>query len=277
MFRRLFNYALWISGLGLFLLGYAIGVEPALLFERDVEFVSDKYNGPELRIGLITDIHINSPPVPPKRVKRLVETLNRAGPDIVLIPGDFIAGHDERQDRSATFNRNVAKGMQYLAELQAPAFATIGNHDAWWSASHVRVLLEKAGVTVLENGAYALEHVCLVGLADFQTSQPDRSAYAACPSDLSPLVFTHSPDAWKDFRSDSLLALAGHTHGGQVNLPLIGRRVNATSLGPAHSYGFSKLGGVDVFVSAGVGTSILPIRFRAPPEIVVITVRGQAK
>ena len=71
------------------------------------------------------------------------------------------------------------------------------------------------------------------------------------------------------------MCIRDSTHGGQINLPIIGRRVNATSLGPEHSYGFSKLGGVDVFVSAGVGTSILPIRFRAPPEIVVITLQGR--
>ena len=274
MFLRFIHLSLWGSGLGLWLLGYAVLIEPALLFTRHVDFVSDKYEGPELRIGLITDIHINSPPVPQRRVKRLVESLNDVSPDIVLIPGDFIAGHEKKEDRSDDFNRNIKGGIEHFSSLRAPSFATIGNHDAWWSASSVRILLEQAGVTVLENDAIALGHVCLVGLADYQTSQPDRRAYSGCPPHLRPLVFTHSPDAWRDFRSDTILALAGHTHGGQVNLPFIGRRVNATSLGPDHSYGFSKLGGVDVFVSAGIGTSILPIRFRAPPEIVVITLRG---
>ena len=80
----------------------------------------------------------------------------------------------------------------------------------------------------------------------------------------------------REFRSDSVLVLAGHTHGGQVNLPLIGRRVNAITLGAEHSYGFSKVSGVYMFVSAGVGTSILPIRFRSSPEIAVITIRSAA-
>ena len=275
MFRRFINFSLWVSGFGLFLLGYGAGVEPALLYEREVELVSERYDGPELRIALVTDIHINSPSVPPKRVKRLVESLNGLNPDVVLMPGDFIAGHDKQENRSDDFNRNIVKGLGYFSELEAPSFATIGNHDAWWNASSVTTLLEQAGVTVLENEGHPIGSLCLVGLADFMTSKPDRVAYNACPANSPPLVFTHSPDAWRDFRSDAVLAVAGHTHGGQVNLPIIGRRVNATSLGPEHSYGFSKLGGVDVFVSAGVGTSMLPIRFRAPPEIVVITLRGQ--
>ena len=97
MFWRFIHLSLWGSGLGLWLLGYAVLIEPALLFTRHVDFVSDKYEGPELRIGLITDIHINSPPVPQRRVKRLVESLNDVSLDIVLIPGDFIAGHEKKK------------------------------------------------------------------------------------------------------------------------------------------------------------------------------------
>ena len=266
---------LWASGLALCCLGYGAGVEPGLLIERHVEFVSDKYEGPDLKIGLVTDIHINSAAVPPKRVKRIVEALNKLNPDIVLMPGDFIAGHETSENRSDTFNRNIEIGLAYFSGLTAPSFATIGNHDSWWNGSRVTALLEAAGVKVLENEAYPLEYICLVGLADSLTSIPDRSSYDGCPAQLPPLVFTHSPDAWRAFRGDTILAAAGHTHGGQVNLPFIGRRVNAISLPKEYSYGFSKISGVDMFVSAGVGTSMLPIRFRAPPEIVIITLRAQ--
>jgi len=131
-------------------------------------------------------------------------------------------------------------------------------------------MVEATGLTLLENKVAEFGQLCIVGLGDYKTSIADRSTYEDCPKGLAPLVFTHSPQAWQSFRTDTVLAIAGHTHGGQVNLPLYGRRVNSTNLGPEHSYGFSKLGGVDVFVSAGVGTSIFPVRFRAPPEIVVL-------
>ena len=260
----------------MFLLGYAVLVEPAQLKIRELEFVSDKYTGPDLRIGLVTDIHINSPSVPPSRVRRVVQALNRHAPDVVLLPGDFVAGHIARRGRSDDFNERIEIGLGHLSGIDGPSFATIGNHDAWWDADKVTMLLEAASVHVLENDAYIFEGVCLVGLADALTSNPDRAAYDACGANTPPIILTHSPDAWRAFRSDSLLVVAGHTHGGQVNLPLIGRRVNSISLGAEHSYGFSKIGGVDMFVSAGVGTSILPIRFRAPPEIVIITLRAKA-
>ena len=274
MIPFLFKKALWVSALGLFLLGYAVLVEPAQLKIRHVEFTSDKYDGPDIRIALITDIHINSLSVPPHRILKIVDAVNKQNPDLVLIPGDFVAGHDKAERRTPEFNRRVALGLSYFQGLSATSFATIGNHDAWWNAASVTAHLQEADVTVLENNAKLISGLCIVGLADFMTSTPKKSAYDSCPPGVPPLVFTHSPDAWQAFRSDSVLVLAGHTHGGQVNLPIIGRRVNAISLGPEHSYGFSKIAGVDMFVSAGVGTSMLPIRFRAPPEVVILTLRS---
>lgn len=274
MILKLSTYLLWLCAVGLFLLGWAALIEPAQLKIRQVELVSGKYNGPDIRIGLVTDLHINSAPVPPSRVKKIVDAMNLQGPDLVIIPGDFISGHHSADDHSETFNRGIEDGISYLKDLSAPGFASLGNHDAWWDSARVAKHLEYAGVEVLDNRAAIFKGLCLVGLADAWTGKPDRSVYDGCAS-APPIVFTHSPNAWREFRGDSVLALAGHTHGGQVNLPIIGRRVNAISLPKEYSYGFSKIAGVDMFVSAGVGTSRVPIRFRAPPEIVIITLRAQ--
>lgn len=274
MIRKFIRYLLWLSGLGLCLMGYAILLEPSRLVVQEVELLSAKYAGPDLRIGLVTDIHVNSAHVPPDRVAEIASQLNEAKPDLILMPGDFVAGHDALVNRSDKFNANVATGLAHLSNLNAPAFATIGNHDVWWDKERTAKLLGDAGVLVLDNKAVNIKGLCIVGLADYLTGSPDRSAYSGCDPDSSIVVFTHSPDAWQSFRSDTVLALAGHTHGGQVNLPIIGRRVNAIELGPEHSYGFSRIGGVDMFVSAGVGTSMLPIRFRAPPEIVILTLKS---
>lgn len=271
MILRFLHYLLWFSGFGLCLLGYALLIEPSRLVVRQVEFVSAKYEGPDIRIGLVTDIHINSAHVPPRRVAEIVSRLNEQDLDFILMPGDFVAGHDRSEKRSETFNRNIALGLAHFSKLNAPTYATIGNHDAWWDAARVTAHLQGAGVEVLDNQTANFDGLCIVGLGDYWTGSPDRTAYSGCAQNSSILVFTHSPDAWTSFRSDTVLALAGHTHGGQVNLPIFGRRVNAIELGPEHSYGFSRIGGVDLFVSAGIGTSMLPIRFRAPPEIIILT------
>jgi len=95
MIRPIVQYCLWLSGLGLFLLGYAVLVEPSRLIIRHVEFVSQKYQGPDIRIGLVADIHINSAHVPPQRVARIVSSLNEQDLDFILMPADFVAGHDQ--------------------------------------------------------------------------------------------------------------------------------------------------------------------------------------
>ncbi len=273
MKRVIFKSIVALAVISLACVLYGLLIEPRQLKIRQVAFVSDKYSGPEVRIGLITDIHIGGMHVPPDRVAKLVRDMNALNPDIVLLPGDFIDGHIPHEDKSDAFNDVVMSGMSHLGALQAPAFATLGNHDAWYGAAKVQELLADADISILENSVAIFEGLCLVGLADYDTATPDKSAFLECPQDVHPLVFTHSPQAYESFRSDTVLAVAGHTHGGQVNLPLIGRRVNSTRLSAEHSYGFSELRGVDVFVSAGVGTSILPVRFRSPPEIVLITLQ----
>jgi len=253
---------------------YGLFIEPKTLEVRGPEFISPKYTGPPIRIGIITDIHIGGMHVPPRRVEKLVADMNKLKPDLVLLPGDFVGTHLSLEEVSDEFKAAIKEGISYLGDLDAPAFAVLGNHDNLYDRGTITRMIEMEGLTVLENKAVKFDRLCIVGLGDYKTSIADRAAYNICPQGLAPLAFTHSPQAWESFRSDTILAIAGHTHGGQVNLPIYGRRVNSTNLGPEHSYGFSKLGGVDVFVSAGVGTSILPVRFRAPPEVVVITLRA---
>lgn len=275
MILSLFSKVLWVSAFGLFLLTYSVLVEPAQLKIRHVEFVSDKYEGPNVQIGIITDIHIGGMHVPPKRVQNLVREMNALNPNFVLLPGDFVGTHLSYVEETKMFNDAIEEGVAYLEGLEAPAFATLGNHDVLYDREVMTRMFAKLNVPLLENQAVTFQGLCLVGISDFKTSIPDKAAYDVCDENTQPLAFTHSPDAWKTFRSDSVLVVAGHTHGGQVNLPIIGRRVNSIALGPEHSYGFSKIAGVDMFVSAGVGTSILPIRFRAPPEIVILTLKAQ--
>jgi len=80
----------------------------------------------------------------------------------------------------------------------------------------------------------------------------------------------HSPDSFQYLRPDTVIAVAGHTHGGQINLPFLGRAITATQLGKPYAYGVRDWQGIPVVITAGLGTSILPARFRSAPEIVII-------
>ena len=106
-----------------------------------------------------------------------------------------------------------------------------------------------------------------------------RSVVAANPKDGQIVVLEHSPDIlyilnyWKDLNPDLKLMLAGHTHGGQVWLPIIGAPLVPSSVGQRYARGHVNEEGVDMFVTSGIGTSILPFRFMVPAEIAVVTIR----
>ena len=99
---------------------------------------------------------------------------------------------------------------------------------------------------------------------------------AQVPSRTPTLLLVHEPDVFETFPSLGLsptLTLAGHTHGGQVWLPLLGRRVVPSAFGQRYAYGHVVEAGRHLFVTSGVGTSVLPVRFLVPPEIALLTLR----
>lgn len=270
---RFLKLSLTLSALAGLCLLYGFFIEPKLLKIRHLSIESQNYEGAALRIALLSDIHIGGRHVAAARVETIVAQVNALTPDIILIPGDFINGHKPRSEHSAAFNTEIDQGLGALAQLKAPlgVFASIGNHDVWYDANVVEGRLIASGLTVLHNRAMNLPNgSCIVGLADHDTQEEDPRAYSDCKSGTEPIVLMHSPDSFSVLRSDTALAVVGHTHGGQINLPLIGRRVTATAVGEKYAYGTVDMNGVPAFVTAGIGTSILSARFRAPPEIVLI-------
>ena len=165
-----------------------------------------------------------------------------------------------------------------LAGLHAPhgVVAVLGNHDWWLDGPRVRGDLERAGIRVLENEATPIDEgtrrFWVAGLADRWTRPVSiPRALARVPANEPVLLLTHNPDVFPDVPLRVALTLAGHTHGGQVALPIVGRPVVPSRYGQRYAYGLVVEGGRALFVSPGIGTSILPVRFRVPPEISVVT------
>jgi predicted MPP superfamily phosphohydrolase len=264
---RAFFMTTTLIGIGLFI--YAAWVEPRQLHIREIAVgTGDRV----VRIALVTDIHIGGLHVPPARVARLVERINAQAPDLVLLPGDFINGHTRRGEMTAAGLAALSDGFSHLSALTAPAIATTGNHDVWHGQAAVARMLDAAGVRVIDNSAVRMLGMCVVGVADFLTDQPSAAGFDLCEAGEPIISLMHSPDARGFVPKNAALAVAGHTHGGQVNLPIVGRRVTSTYCGRPCAYGLIQ-DDPPFVVSAGIGTSILPIRFRAPPEIMMITLR----
>lgn len=255
------------TGVGLFI--YAFLIEPRSLAIRSLEIGVGEN---ETRIVVLSDLHVGGFHVGQGRVRRIVEDINKIDPDWVLIPGDFINGHELQTERTPDENAEIAASISELDALNARKIATIGNHDNWYGGAVVGALLEASGFTILTNEALLVDEFCIVGLADDMTARPNAFAFKDCAEGTVILALMHSPDSRFLIPPHTAFAVAGHTHGGQVNLPVFGRAVTATQCGKPCAYGLIQTY-PPLYVSSGIGTSMLPMRFRAKPEIVAVTLR----
>jgi predicted MPP superfamily phosphohydrolase len=247
--------------------------------------------GLRLRIAAIADLHACDPWMSLDHVQAIVERTNALKPDIVVLLGDYVAGH-----RKVTRFIPDAEWAAVLAGLKAPLgiHAVLGNHD-WWEDKEVQRTghglplagraLQAAGIPVYENDAKKLSKdgrsFWLAGLGDQLAYVParrfrplkrigvdDLGATLAKITDDAPVVLmAHEPDISRRVPSRVALQLSGHTHGGQVRM--LGWSPVSPS-GQQLAYGHIKMN-CDVVVSGGLGCSIMPFRLGVPPEIVLLT------
>ena len=225
------------------------------------------------RIALLSDLHVGSPYWHVADLERLVERVNAEQPELVLLAGDYMINGV----KLGTWVEPEAIATA-LGRLRAPlgVIAVLGNHDWWNDGRRVRRAFEASGIVVLENEARRVQRgdggFYVVGLADELTRRVriDR-ALSGVGADDPYLVLVHEPDVFPQVPEQASLTLAGHTHGGQVRLPLLGRPVIPSRHGQRYAAGHVVEDGRHLFVTTGVGTSIFPVRFGVPPELVLLT------
>lgn len=262
--------------LGLLLAGWGFLVEPDMLRVRQVSIETAKWPSAltPLRLVAVADIHAGAPFIDEAKLDRLVAEVNAQDPDIVVLLGDYVI-------QTVLFGTPMPPETiaGHLAGLRAKhgVYAVLGNHD-WYGRGGERVwrALEAAGMRVLENRAAPVpgtnDRVWLAGIADDTMRHPDPpGAFRSIPADAAVVAFTHDPAVFPDIPDRAALTLAGHTHGGQVAIPFWGAVFVPGRSPLRYAYGHVVENGKDLYVTSGVGTSMLPVRFDAPPEIVVIT------
>ena len=227
-----------------------------------------------LRVAVVADLHAGAPHIDAHRVGRIVARINACGPDLVALLGDYV---DPKVKLGTTVAPEAVAAR--LGALRAPlgVFAVLGNHDWETDGERVRAALRSAGVTVLENDAVtaAGRDLWIAGVADERTRNPQpQAAIAAVPDGAALLVLSHPPDVFPRVPDRAALVLAGHTHGGQANIPLVRRWVIPSRFGDRYARGHVKEDGRHLYVSVGVGTSGWPVRLLAPPEMPVLTLVG---
>jgi len=269
----LFETAYWLNI-------YAWFVEPNLLVVRRVEIVSEDWRGEPIIMAVLSDTHVGSPHVSARRIERIVQRVNALGPDLVLLLGDYAGSHEPEAQRTGLEQGEIADGIATFAALDAPlgVVAVLGNHDVWYNRSTITQALEEAGAAALWNRNVIISRVggdiVVAGLADESTGDPSfADALDGAPENTDTLVISHSPDPFVEMPRGPALMLAGHGHCGQVSVPFFGRPILPLR-NRSYDCGLIEEGGKRMYVTAGIGTSILPVRFLNPPEIVLITIRG---
>lgn len=258
---------------------WAFFIEPQTLVVRHVEVQSAQWTDAPLRIGVITDTHVGGPTMPVERMVDVVNRMNAEKPDLVVLLGDYVTSHEPAELRSHPERTAALEGIAAFAGLVAPrgVYAVIGNHDVLYDADAIRYTLENANVRVLENDAVSVPGAggYLVGLGEYSMRGADYAAASQLAPEASPLiVLMHWPDSIKDINARAALSLAGHTHCGQMGVPGLDKLVVASPASRDYRCGLYDVGGLKLYVSGGVGESILPMRLLAPPEIGIVTLRG---
>ncbi len=284
----------WLGGLtlgGLSTFTYAAVIEPGFRLRTvTYKFTPPRWTpGLKLRVVLLADPHLVAPHMPISRWQNIIKTANALQPDLHLLLGDYVTAHPFR-----TAKVPVAQCAEAAKSLNSPlgTYAICGNHD-WWEdpiaqklghgPTAAQTAFENAGITVLENKAVQLKKgdfpLWLSGTAstvairkpnwEFE-SRADLPATLAQISDDTPIIhMAHEPDLFTEIPDRVSLTVSGHTHGGQIRFfgyaPVI-----PSKYGNRFARGHIVESGKHLVVSAGLGCSVIPIRFGSPPEIVVL-------
>lgn len=239
---------------------------------------------PPLRIVVLTDIHAVEPWMPASRIARIADAANALNPDVTVLLGDYVAA----MPKFRTGLVPVEAWAAALSGLRAPygVYAVLGNHDWWDDDKAVRSGFKQVGIPVLENKAVKVEksgrRFWIAGLGD-QLAVHVRGGFRGLddlPGTLRPtmgdrdpvILLAHEPDIFVKVPDRVAVTLSGHTHGGQVALPFIGRPVVPSNYGQRFAYGHIVEGGRNMVVSSGLGLTGVPVRFGVPPEIAIVTI-----
>jgi hypothetical protein len=286
-----------VLAFGLLCVAYGYFVEPQRLVVVDATVRINGWNPAfdGFRIVMLSDIHGGSNGVTQDKLREIVARVNEQNADLVVMLGDYVS--QDRTDEPIQYRplkMQMSEIADGLAGMQAKhgVMCVLGNHDGYSGDEAIAAEFERIGYRVLQNEIQPIVRngatLRILGLKDHLKLTDGWSRTSAEVKELirtsgsgDVVILEHSPDTLQTVTGylsvgpELKLFLAGHTHGGQVWFPILGTPVIPSSFGQKYTRGHIKDNGVDMYVTSGIGESMLPFRFMVPPEIVVLTVRSE--
>lgn len=222
-----------------------------------------------LRIVQLSDLHVG-PKAVPGAARTAIEQANAFDPDLVVLTGDYVA-HGKH---------DVDHVREHLGGVRAPVLAVLGNHDVWLDPAGTTAALHGHGYEVLDNAWTTLRlrgaPFTVVGIGDHLTGHDDvaKATRGLPPRGATPLVLAHGPRTADRLASldRPALCLSGHTHGGQITLPIL-TRLALLVVNERYVRGKYQVGPVQLYVNRGVGMSGVRLRVNSPSEVTLATLR----
>jgi len=222
------------------------------------------------KVAFLADLH-HGPRTGLDYLRGAITRVSEWKPDAVLLGGDYVHS-------SPTY---IAPVFELLKTLRSPygSFGVLGNHDHWQSAKDTRAAMRASGIVDLTNVSVVITcgpgRLRLAGVGDlWEDTQNLSSALEGATQNDATILLSHNPDfAEQLFDPRVSLMLSGHTHGGQVHIPLFGPPILPSAFGQKYAAGLVQGPATQVFVSRGIGTIGVPLRFCCRPEINLLTLQ----
>lgn len=272
----IFLSAIALTALALFLWAFVIEPNRLTIKEKTIAIKNLPEQLDKLKIVAISDIHGGSAFITESKLQEIVKRTNEQQPDLIVLLGDFVSQETDDHSQLKMEIETIAKNISGF-KAKYGVYAVLGNHDWWADGKRIQKALEDNGIKVLENDSEKIivngQMLWLLGIPDHWTRQPINLPQAMRKIDSpAPIIaITHNPDIFPELPTSITLTLAGHTHGGQVNFPFIGAPIVPSNFKQRYVAGHIIEDGKHLFVTTGIGTSGPAIRFRVPPELVVLT------